>query len=96
MKPPRKNHITFLFIGLIVTGIPAIAFCTSYCATGDLDIYSALDESCPFSYDSFVRFTIVLSALFVLPFAGLFIASDKPFIPAGVCWLMFKPPRFLP
>jgi hypothetical protein len=83
----------FLFVGLLVTGIPAIALCASYCASGDFDIYSALDESCPFSNDSFVRVTAVLSALFVLPLAGLFIVSDRQFLPAGACRPLFKPPR---
>jgi hypothetical protein len=94
MKNLRKNLILFLFVGLLVTGIPVIAFCASYCASGDFDVFSALDESCPFTYDSFERFTIVLSALFILPLAGLFIASDRQSLPAGVCRPLFKPPRF--
>jgi hypothetical protein len=35
-----------------------------------------------------------LSALFVLPLAGLLLVNDRKFIPPGVYLPLFKPPRF--
>jgi hypothetical protein len=94
MNLTRKNLILFIIIGILVSGIPVIILCSSYCVSSDLDLYTPVDGRCPFSYDSFVKIAIGLSALFVLPLAGLFLVRDRQFIPSGVYWPLFKPPRF--
>jgi hypothetical protein len=53
-----------------------------------------MDGSCPFSFHSFVQVIIVLSALLVLPFTGVFLVRDRQFVPSGTYWLLFRPPRF--
>ncbi len=92
MNLTKKNLILFIIIGILVSGIPVIPWCASYCVSSDLD--SPVDGSCPFSYHSFVQIAIVLSALFVLPLAGLFLVRARQFIPPGVYLPLFKPPRF--
>ena len=94
MNLTRKNHILLIIIGILVSGIPLITLCSSYCGSSDFEFYFDVGGSCPFSYDLFVKIAIVLSALFVLPLAGFFIAEDRQFIPPGVYWPLFKPPRF--
>jgi len=94
MNLARKNHILLIIIGILVSGIPAIAFCTSYCGSSDIALYPAVNGNCPFSYDAFVKIVIVLSALFILPLAGLLIAGDRQFIPPGAYWPLYRPPRF--
>ena len=93
MKLIKKNLILFIIIGVLVSGIPVITLCSSYCVSNDLDLDSTGEGSCPFSYHSFVLIAIVLSALFILPLAGLFLVRDRQFIPPGVYLLLFKPPR---
>ena len=80
-----------IVVGIFLTGIPVITFCSFYCSSGDVD--STLGGSCTFSFHSFVQSAIGLSALFVLPVAGLFIAGERPFIPTGIYLPLFKPPR---
>jgi hypothetical protein len=94
MKNTKKNLILLVVIGILVSGIPAITLCSSYCVSSDPDLGSSMDGSCPFSFHSFVQIAIGLSALFVLPLAGLFIVRDRQFIPPGVYWPLFRPPRF--
>jgi hypothetical protein len=94
MTLTRKNLTLFIIIGILVSGIPVITLCSSYCVSSDLDLDSPVDGSCPFSYHSFVQIAIVLSAFFVLPLAGLFLVRDRQFIPPGVYLPLFKPPRF--
>jgi len=94
MNLTRKNLILFIIIGILVSSIPVITLCSSYCASSDLALDSPVDGSCPFSYHSFVQITIGLSALFVLPRAGLFLFRGRQFIPPGVYLPLFKPPRF--
>jgi hypothetical protein len=90
----KKNLILFIIIGILGSGIPVITLCSSYCVSSNLDLDSPMDGSCPFADHSFVQIAIVLSALFVLPLAGLFLVRDRQFIPPGVYWPLFKPPRF--
>lgn len=94
MNLARKNQILLFIIGILVSGLPAIAFCTSYCGSSDIALYPAVDGNCPFSYDAFVKIVIVLSALFILPLAGLLIAGHRQFIPPGAYWPPYRPPRF--
>jgi len=94
MNLTKKNLILLVIIGVLVSGIPVITLCSSSCVASDLDLDSPRDESCPFSFHSFVQVAIGLSALFVLPFAGLFLVRDRQFIPPGVYLPLFKPPRF--
>jgi hypothetical protein len=94
MNFTKKNLILFIIIGILVSGIPVITSCSSYCVSNDLDLDSLMDGSCPFSFHSFVQIIIVLSALFVLPLAGFFLVRDRQFISPGVYWPLFKPPRF--
>jgi hypothetical protein len=93
MNLNRKNFILPIIIGLLVLGIPVITMCSSYCVSSDPDLDSPMHRICPFAFHSFVLIAIVLSALFVLALAGLFLARDRQFIPAGVYWPLFKPPR---
>ena len=90
----KKNLTLLIIIGILVSGIPAVTLCSSYCVSNALDLDSPMDGSCPFSDHSFVQIVIVLSALFVLPLAGLFLVRDRQFIPPGVYLPLFKPPRF--
>ena len=90
----KKNLILLVIIGILVSGIPAVTLCSSYCVSNALDLDSPMDGSCPFSDHSFVQIVIVMSALFVLPLAGLFLVRDRQFIPPGVYLPLFKPPRF--
>ena len=76
MNLTRKNSILFIIIGILVSGIPVITWCSFYCISSDLD--SPLDASCPLSNHSFVQIVIVWSALIVLPFAGLFRLRRSP------------------
>ena len=94
MKITKKHLILFIIIGILVSGIPVITMCSSYCASSDPGLDSAMDGSCPFSFHSFVQVAIVLSALFVLPLAGFFIFRDRQFVKPGVYWPLFRPPRF--
>jgi len=94
MNLNRKNLILPIIIGLLVPGIPVITMCASYCVSTDPDLDSPMHGSCPFAFHLFVQIAIVLSALFVLPLAGLIFVRDRQFIPAGVYWPLFKPPRF--
>ena len=94
MNITKKHLILFVIIGILVSGIPVITLCSSYCVSSDSNLDSPMDGSCPFSFHSFVQIVIVLSALFVLPLVGLFLVSDRQFIPPGVYLPLFKPPRF--
>ena len=94
MNFTKKNLILFIIIGILVSGIPVITLCSSSCVSSDLDLDSPMDGSCPFSFHSFVQIAIGLSALFVLPLAGLLLVNDRQFIPPGVYLPLFKPPRF--
>ena len=94
MNINKKNIILLIIIGILVSGIPAVTLCSSYCVSNALDLDSPMDGSCPFSDHSFVQIVIVLSALFVLPLAGLFLVRDRQFIPPGANWPLFRPPRF--
>jgi hypothetical protein len=95
MKITKKHLILLIIIGILVSGIPVVTLCSSYCVSSDLDLDSAMDGSCPFAYHSFVQVAMVLSALFVLPLAGFFLVRDRQFIPPGVYWPLFRPPRFI-
>ncbi len=94
MNLTRKNLTLSIIIGILVSGIPVITLCSSYCVASDLDLDSPRDGSCPFSYHSFIQIAIGLSAFFVLPLAGLLLVRDRQFIPPGVYLPLFKPPRF--
>jgi hypothetical protein len=94
MKITKKHLILFIIIGILVSGVPVLTMCSTYCVSSDSDLDSAMDGSCPFAFHSFVQVAIVLSALFVLPLAGFFIFRDRQFIPPGVYWPLFRPPRF--
>jgi hypothetical protein len=94
MNLTKKNLILLVIIGILMSGIPVITMCSSYCVSNDPDLDSPMDGSCPFSFHSFVQIAIGLSALFVLPLVGLFLVRDRQFIPPGVYWPFFRPPRF--
>jgi hypothetical protein len=94
MNLNRKNLFLPIIIGILVSGIPAINLCSSYCVSSDPELDSAMGGSCPFAFHSFVQIAIVLSAIFVLPLAGLFIIRDRQFIQPGVYGPLFRPPRF--
>jgi hypothetical protein len=94
MNITKKHLILLIIIGILVSGIPAITLCSSYCVSSDLEFDSPMDGNCPFSFHSFVQIVIVLSASFVLPLAGRFLVRDRQFIPPGAYWPLFKPPRF--
>ena len=94
MNITKKHLIPIIIIGILGSSIPVITLCSSNCVSSDLDLDSPMNGSCPFSDHSFVQIAIVLSALFVLLLAGLFLVRGRQFIPAGVFWPLFKPPRF--
>ncbi len=94
MNITKKHLILIIIVGILGSGIPVITLCSSYCVSSDLDLDSPMHGSCPFADHSFVQIAMVLSALFVLPLAGLFLVSDRQFIPPGVYWPLFRPPRF--
>lgn len=94
MNLTKKNLILLVIIGILVSGIPVITICSSYCVSSGPDLDSPMDGSCPFSFHSFVQIAIGLSALFVLPLVGLFLVRDRQFIPLGVYLPLFRPPRF--
>jgi len=94
MNITKKHLILFIIVGLLVSGIPVLTLCSSYCVASDLDLDSAMDGSCPLTFHSFAQIAIVLSALFVLPLVGFFLVSNRQFIPSGVYWPLFRPPRF--
>ena len=94
MNITKKHLILLVIIGVLASGIPAITLCSSYCVSSDLEFDSPMDGNCPFSFHSFIQMANVLSALFVLPLAGLFLFRDRQFMPPGVYLPLFKPPRF--
>ena len=94
MNINKKNLIVLIIIGILLFGIPAISLCSIYCIASDFDLDSALDGSCPFAFHFFFQVTIAVSAFFMLPLAGLFRVKDRQFIPSGVYWPLFRPPRF--
>jgi hypothetical protein len=92
MNRPWKNFILLIIFGILVSGIPAIVLCSSYCISSDLG--SPQDANCSSSTHSFDQLAIMLSALILLPFAGLFPGKDRQRIPPGIYLPLFKPPRF--
>ena len=94
MNITKKHLILIVIIGVLTSGIPAITLCSSYCVSSDLELDSPIDGNCPFLFHSFIQMANVLSALFVLPLAGLFLVRDRQLIPPGVYLPLFKPPRF--
>jgi hypothetical protein len=94
MNITKKHLVLFVIIGILMSGIPGITLCSSYCVSNNPDLDSPMGESCPFTFHSFVQVIIVLSALFVLPLAGFFLARDRQFIPPEAYWPLFRPPRF--
>jgi hypothetical protein len=90
-----KKHITLLvIIGILISGIPAITLCSSYCVSSNLEMGSSMDGSCPLSFHSFAQIVFVLSVFEILPLAGLFSVRERQFIPSGVYWPLLKPPRY--
>ena len=94
MNITKKHLILITIIGILGSGIPVITLCSSYCVSSDLDLDSPMDGSCPFLDHTYFQIAIVLSALLVLPLTGLFMVRDRLFIPPGVYWPLFRPPRF--
>ena len=94
MKLDKKHLILLIIVGMVVSSIPAITLCSSYCVSSDLDIDPPVDGSCPFSFHSFAQIVFMLSVFGVLPFAGLFSVRIRHFIPSEVYWPLLKPPRF--
>ncbi|CAB1060368.1 hypothetical protein D1BOALGB6SA_5134 [Olavius sp. associated proteobacterium Delta 1] len=94
MDITRKNISLIIVLGILLYGLPVITLCSSYCVSSDPDLNASVDESCPFSFHSFVQIIMVLSALSALPLAGLFLVKDRQIIPPGVYWPLFRPPRF--
>ena len=94
MSITKKYLALFVIIGILVSGIPGITMCSSYCVSINPDLDSLMDGNCPFSFHSFVQVVIVLSALIVLPLAGFFLVRTRHFIPPGAHWPLFRPPRF--
>ena len=94
MNITKKNIILLVIAGILLSGIPVITTCSTYCVSRDSVLDSPLDQSCPFLYDLFFPIGIVLSALFVLALAGLFLVGERQILPPGVYLPLFKPPRF--
>ena len=94
MNIAKRNLIVPIIIGILLSGIPAITLCSSYCVASDFDPDSAMDGSCPFSLHPFIQIAILLSTLYVLTCAGFLLATDRLSISPGVYWPLFRPPRF--
>lgn len=94
MNLTRKNLILFIVIGVLVSGIPVLTLFLSYCNTSGLALDSPMYAGCAFSYHAFIQIAVVLSALFVLPLVGPFLAREGQFIRPEVYLPIFKPPRF--
>jgi hypothetical protein len=94
MNLTKKNFSVIVIFSILVSGIPALTLCSSYCVASNIDLNSSMDGSCPFSFHSFFQITSLLTALAALPLAGLFRADNRQLLPAGVHLLLFKPPRF--
>jgi len=43
----EKNLILFVIIVILMSGMPAITLCSSYCVSSDLELDSPMDGSCP-------------------------------------------------
>jgi len=93
MNITKKHLVLLVIIGILVSGIPVITLCSSYCVSSSPDLDSAMDGSGTFSFHSFIWVVNELSALFILPLAGFFLVRDSQFIPSGASWPLFKPPR---
>jgi len=94
MNVTKKHLVLFVIIGVLVSGIPAITLCSSYCVSSSPDLDSPMDGSCTFSLHFFVWVVTVLAAFFILPLAGVYLVRDRQFLPSGASWPLFKPPRF--
>jgi hypothetical protein len=94
MNITKKNIIILVTAGILLSGIPIITTCSTYCVSSDSVLDSPMDESCPFLYDSFFPIAFVLSAPFVLALASLFFVRERQILPSGVYLPLFKPPRF--
>jgi hypothetical protein len=90
----RKNIALIIIVGILLYGFPVITLCSSYCGSRSLDLHSPVDGSCPISLHLYVQIAMALSAFFVLPPAGFFLVRNRQFIPRGVYWPLFRPPRF--
>ena len=93
MNLNRKN-IPLFIISILGSGILITTLCSPYCVSSAYNLDTAMGESCLSSYYSFINITIVLSALFILWLAGLFVARQRQIISLGFYWPLFKPPRF--
>jgi hypothetical protein len=94
MNITKKNIIILVTAGILLSGIPIITTCSTYCVSSDSVLDSPMDGSCPFSYDSFFPIAFVLSAPFVLALASLFLVRERQILTPGVYLPLFKPPRF--
>jgi hypothetical protein len=94
MNITRKNIILLVIAGILLSGIPVITTCSIYCVSRDSVLDSPMDESCPFLYYLFFPIAIVLSVVFVLALASLFLVRERQILPPGVYLPLFKPPRF--
>ena len=94
MNITKKHLILLVIIGILVSGIPVITLCSSYCVSMSPDLDSPMNGSCPNSLHPFFQIAMVLSALLILPFVGLFLIRDRQFIKPETFWPLFRPPRY--
>jgi len=81
-------------MGVLAFVFPVIAVCASLCPSDNSGVIFFQHANCGITTHSFVSMGGGLSALFILPLMGLFLANNVFSIPAGYRFPMFKPPRF--
>jgi len=81
-------------MGVLAFAFPVIAVCASLCPNDNAGVIFFQHANCGITTHSFVSMEAGLSALFILPLLGLFLAINVFSIPAGYHFPMFKPPRF--
>lgn len=94
MDITKKNISLIVVLGILLYGLPVVTLCSFSCASSNHDLDSPVERICPIIYHSFIQISVVLSALFVLLPAGFFPTPGRQFIPSGVYWPLFRPPRF--
>ncbi len=95
MSIAKKNISLIILVGLLFYALAVImiAVCAFNCSANAIGFDLLKDANCALSHQSFVPNAMELSVLFVLPFAGIFVFKGRQFLPAGMLFSLFRPPR---
>jgi hypothetical protein len=93
MNLTKKKSLLFLLLGSVVLSILFTAVCAPLCHSSHHGSDFSQGANCTFSSHSFVQIGAGLSALFMLPFMGLFLVFGVPYIPKGFFLFPYRPPR---